>query len=114
MKKTFVKVIALALVLVTVACLFASCGKRISGKYEATLIGTGTCLEFKGGKVIAQFKLLGSYGDPVEGKYEIKDDKITLTFEGDNKDADALEGTFDFEEGDNYIKIGAIKYTKVD
>ena len=112
--KKFTKVIALVLVLSTLVCVFASCGKKLSGKYEATAFGTGTCLTFKGGKVSAQFKLLGSYGDAVEGKYQIKDGQITITFEGDDKDAKALEGTFDFEEGDNYIKIGLIKYTKVD
>ena len=110
--KKFTKVIAVVLVLATLVCVFASCGKKLSGKYEATAFGTGTCLEFKGSKVYAQFKLLGAYGDAVEGKYEIKDGKITLTFEGEDKSADALEGTFDFEEGDGYIKIGPVKYTK--
>ena len=112
--KRFTKVIAIVLVLATLACVFASCGKKLSGKYEATVIGTGTCLEFKGNKVFAQFKILGTYGDAVEGKYEIKDNKITITFEGDNEKANSLEGTFDFEEGDGYIKIGLVKYTKAD
>jgi len=111
--KKFTKVIALALVLATLTCMFASCAK-LSGKYEATVFGTGTCFEFKGNKVTVQFKLLGSYGDPIEGKYKIKDDQITITFEGENKDANAFNGTFDFEKGDGYIKIGEVKYTKVD
>ena len=54
------------------------------------------------------------YGDAVEGKYSIKDDQITITFEGDDKDAKAFNGTFDFEKGDDYIKIGGVKYTKAD
>lgn len=112
--KKITKVIAIVLVLATLVCAFASCGKKVSGKYEATVFGTGTCLEFKGSKVTVQFKLLGSYGDAIEGKYQIKDDQITLTFDGDDEDAEALEGTFDFEEGDDYIKIGSVKYTKVD
>lgn len=112
--KKFTKVIAIVLVLATLVCAFASCGKKLKGKYEATAFGTGTCLEFKGSKVMAQFKLLGSYGDAIEGEYKIKDGKITLTFKGDDKNAEALEGTFDFEEGDNYIKIGLIKYTKAE
>ena len=112
--KRFTKVIAIVLVLATLVCVFASCGKKISGKYEATVLGTGTCLEFKGNKVYAQFKLLGTYGDAVEGKYEIKDNQITITFESDDDKANNLEGTFDFEEGDGYIKIGLVKYTKAD
>ena len=112
--KKFTKVIALALVLATLTCMFASCAK-LSGKYEAIVIGgTGTCLEFKGNKVTVQFKFLGSYGDPIEGKYKIKDDQITITFENDDKEAKTLNGTFDFEKGDGYIKIGEVKYTKVD
>jgi hypothetical protein len=112
--KKFTKVIAIVLVLATLVCAFASCGKKIKGKYEATVFGTGTCLEFKGSKVMAQFKVLGTYGEAVEGKYEIKDGKITLTFEGEDKNANALEGTFDFEEGEDYIKIGLVKYTKAE
>ena len=112
--KKFTKVIAIVLVLATLVCAFASCGKKLKGKYEATAFGTGTCLEFKGSKVTAQFKLLCNYGEAVEGKYEIKDGKITLPFAGDDKDAEALEGTFDFEEGEDYIKIGLVKYTKAE
>ena len=112
--KKFTKVIAIVLVLATLVCVFASCGKKIKGRYESTVFGIGTCLEFKGSKVLAQFKLGGYYGDAVEGKYEIKDGKITITFEGDSEDAKKLEGTFDFEEGEGYIKIGLVKYTKAD
>ena len=111
--KRFTKVIALALVLATLTCMFASCAK-LSGAYEATVVGTGTRFEFKGNKVTVQFKVLGMYGDAVEGKYSIKDDQITITFEGDDKDAKAFNGTFDFEKGDDYIKIGGVKYTKAD
>lgn len=112
MKKTIVKILALTLVAVMLVTVFAACGKKLSGTYEASLIGTGTCLEFKGSKVTAQFKILGAYGDPIEGKYEINDTKITITFGSDNEDAKALEGTFDFEEGEDYIKIAGIKYDK--
>ena len=115
MKNTFVKAIAIALALVTVACVFASCGKTLKGTYEADAFGTGTSLTFKGSKVTVQFKLFGSYGDPIEGKYEIKDNKITITFaDEDADDAKNFDGTFDFEEGEDYIKIGAIKYRKAD
>ena len=113
MKNTFVKVIALALVVATLACVFASCGKTISGTYTAEALGTGAEFEFKGSKVSITVKVLGFSGDPVEGKYEIKDDKITFTFESDDSDIKKYDGTFDFEKGDDYIKIGGVKYKKV-
>ena len=112
MKNTFVKVIALALVVATLACVFASCGKTISGIYSAEALGTGAEFEFKGNKVSITVKVLGFSGDPVEGKYEINDDKITFTFESDDSDVKKYDGTFDFEKGDDYIKIGGVKYTK--
>ena len=54
-----------------------------------------------------------------EGEYEITekadgDLQITFTYPTDNKDEVIKGGTFDFEEGDGYIKIGVAKYTKLD
>ena len=114
MKKTFVKAMALALALVTVVCLVASCGTKLSGTYEAKAIGTGASFTFKGSNVTLKLSLLGFSGDGVEGKYEIKDNQITFTFESDDSDVKEYNGTFDFEKGEDYIKIGPIKYTKVD
>ena len=114
MKKAFVKVLALALALVTLTCFFASCGARLSGKYSAEVWGTGITYEFKGSKVFITLKIAGFSGDAVEGKYEIKDDKITFTFESDDDDVKKYDGTFDFEKGDGYIKIAGTKYEKVD
>ena len=114
MKNTFVKVLALTLALVTVACLFASCGTKLSGKYEATLMGTGASFEFKGSKVELRVKIGGNYSDPVTGKYEIKDDKITFTFDGENVVTKLLSGTSDFEKVDNEtVKIGLFTFKKV-
>lgn len=115
MKKTAIKVIALTLVAV-MACMFlASCGTRISGKYSAEALGTGATMEFKGSKVTTTYKALGVEVYSVEGEYEIKDDKITITYSGDDADkAKDYAGTFDFEKGDDYIKIGVFKFEEVD
>lgn len=124
MKKAL-RIIALSLVLVIAMGVFASCGKTLSGKYEATFLGTGTVLEFDGNKVKASFVInaLVTTIDvgPVEGTYTIKDDKITFDFvdesgvkdETAKKALEGLKGELAFEEGDGYIKIGDTKFTAV-
>ncbi len=107
------RIIALVLVAVMLTMTLASCG-GISGTYSAELLGTGVELEFKGSKVSARFKVLGSYGSPIEGKYKIKGDEITITFPDDDKDTKDLSGTHSFEKGDDYIKIGVVTYKSVD
>ena len=107
------KVIALALVAVMLTMTLVSCG-GVSGKYSAELLGTGVELEFKGSKVTARFKVLGSYGDALEGKYKIKGDEITITFPDGDKETEDLSGTHSFEKGDDYIKIGVVTYKAVD
>ena len=123
MKKTL-RFIAVVMVAVMLCLTLASCGKTISGKYEAeidVLLASYTATyEFSGSKVEATKKatVLGSVKTTVlEGKYEIAelDDgsmEITFTFESD--DDDIKSGTFTFEEGENYIKIAGIKYDKVE
>ncbi len=110
------KVLALTLVVAMLCLVLASCG--LSGKYEATAWGTGTELEFKGSKVYMTFKFIGMSADPVEGTYKISGDKITFDFTSDdysdkvNNMLEKFQGELDFEKGDDYIKIGGIKYTK--
>ena len=114
MKKS-VKVLALALVVVMLCVSLVSCGKKLSGEYEATILGSGVVLEFEGKKVTYTAKVLGVEAASVEGEYSIKGDEITLSFGEDDKDAKKLNGTFDFEEGDDYIKIGEFgKFEKVE
>ena len=114
--KRSIKVLALVMTAVILCLTLASCGNSLSGTYTMEVLGTGTELEFKGKKVIMTAKVAGAeVGDPVEGKYSIKDDKITFEFESDDKDAKEYSGTFDFEKGDDYIKIGTLgKFTKKD
>ena len=111
MKKT-IRVMALVLALATVLFVFAACGKTLSGTYSAEVLGTGATYEFKGSKVTVTAKALGVVAFEAEGTYKIDGDQITFTFEGDEKDAKEYNGTFTFEEGDDYIKIGLVKYTK--
>ena len=112
MKKS-VRILAVVMAVLMVTLVLASCGKTLKGVYSAEIAGTGNTLEFSGKKVTITYKFLGKQvGDAVEGTYKIEDNKITITVESDNQDIGSLNGTFDFEEGEGYIKIGIIKYTK--
>ena len=110
---TMKKIIALVLVAVMLTMTLVSCG-GVSGTYSAELIGSGVELEFKGSKVSARFKVLGMYGDPIEGKFKVKGDKITITFDDGDKKTEEISGTHSFEKGDDYIKIGVVTYKAVD
>ncbi len=115
MKKVIKAVAVLALALI-VCMSFVSCGKKLSGKYEADIVIAKVQLEFSGNKVTLKPSVFGVAGHEIEGTYEIDDDKITLTYGDEDKDAAEeydLSGTFDFEEGDDYIKIGLVKYKAV-
>lgn len=113
MKKS-VRILAVVMVALMLCLTLASCGKRLSGKYSAEILGSGATYEFKGSKVTISIKALGAEVATAEGKYEIKDDKITFTFESDKDEVKEYDGTFDFEEKDDSIKIGIIEYEKKD
>lgn len=114
MKKS-IRIMAVVMALLMVTLVFASCGKTLSGKYSAEALGTGCTLEFSGKNVTITYKLLGTQvGDAVEGTYSIDDDKITIEIETDSKEIGALNGTFDFVENEDSIKIGIIEYKKAD
>lgn len=119
MKKTISVVLACVLLVCTLLTL-TSCGKMLSGKYEADLSVLGT--------YTYEFGVFGNVTktvDPVigdnivsEGKYEINDagDKITFTFE--NADGVEESETVSFatviKNDVEYLEIGGVKYTKVD
>ncbi len=109
MKKT-IRVAALVMALLMVGMMFVACGKTLSGEYSAEIAGTGASFEFSGKNVTITSKIGGAEIYSADGTYEIEDDKITFSFE--NSEAKEFSGTFDFEEGDDYIKIGIVKYTK--
>lgn len=121
--KKFTKVIAAILVLATLVCVFASCGKKLSGKYTAQvgadIAGYKATYAFSGSKVTVTKTgtLLGqSSTTTIEGKYEIveNDNGMEITFTFESEDGDIKSGTYALEEGDGYIKIAGIKYTKAD
>lgn len=124
MKKS-VRILAVVMALLMVTLVFASCGKTIKGTYKAEiglsgLAGYTAIYEFSGKKVeITKTATLfgSSQTTTLEGTYEIteKDDgsmEITITL--DSEDDDIKSGTFIFEEGEDYIKIGLVKYNKVE
>ena len=112
--KNVVRVVALALVVIMACGILASCGKTLSGKYEAAVAGTGATLEFKGSKVTITFKLLGTNSDSVTATYKIDGDKITITYDDKESKDDSLNGTFDFKENDDKsITIGVVTYKKL-
>ena len=111
--KKLTKVLALAIV-VAMACLaLASCG-GLSGKYELDAFVASATYEFKGNKVTLTAEV-GGFEKSFEGKYKLVKDgdaqKIEFTFE--DKDAEKYTGSFSFEKGDGYIKIGGVKYKAV-
>ena len=118
MKKS-IKIVAVAMVVLMLCLSLASCGKTLTGEYEsdAGLFGK-TSYEFSGKTVkISYTSILGTVNS-IEGEYSIDDDEITFTFEDvdeeKEEDAKKLDGTFTFEEGEDYIKIGNFKYEKVE
>ena len=109
--KNIVRIAAVALVIVMLAATLASCG-GLSGTYETGLLGQTVAYEFKGSKVTIEVTVLGKV-ETFEGKYSIKDDKITFTFE--DADAEEYSGTETFEELDNgNVKIGGLEYKKIE
>ena len=114
--------IALAVAVLATMCLtFASCSK-LSGKYSADVLGTGTTMTFSGNKVKIGFTvtLLGEVAS-IDATYKIKGDTITFDFidedEVTNNSAkkviETLEEPVSFEKGDDYIKINGVKYKAV-
>ena len=111
MKKT-VRILALALCVCLLLTFLTACGKKLSGEYSAELMESGVTYSFKGSNVTITLNALGKIIHVVEGKYEIEDDTITFTFPGDEENTEDYVGTKSFEEGEEYIKIGKITYTK--
>lgn len=122
MKKS-VRILAIVMVVLMLAMSLTACGKKLSGKYSADVLGTGTTMTFDGSdvKIAITVTLLGEVAS-VDATYEIKDDKISfdiadeeeITNDLAKKVIKSLEEPVDFEEGEDYIKIAGVKYTKVE
>ena len=119
MKKS-IKILALTLAVVLLCASLAACGKKLSGKYSADVLGTGTTLTFDGSNVTIAITVtfVGEVAS-LNATYEIKDDKITfdiadeetVTNELAKKVVAAFEQPQAFAEGENTITIGGVTYT---
>lgn len=122
MKKS-VRILVVALALLMTMVVFASCAKTISGTYAAevdvVVLKYTATYEFSGKNVTVTKVVNPLIGDAktttIEGTYEIVENDdgsmdITLSFK--NEDEHITSGTFDFEQGDDYIKIGIVTYNK--
>lgn len=110
--KKFARVLALALCVCLMLTLLTACGKKLSGKYSAEIMESGVTYSFNGSKVTITLKAFGNIVHTVEGKYEIDEDQISFTFPSGEENAEDYVGTKSFAEGEDYIKIGGITYTK--
>ena len=120
MKKS-IRIVAMLMVVLTLCMSLASCAKKLSGEYSADVFGTGTTMTFDGSdiKIAITVTLLGEVAS-LDATYEIKDDKISFDIADEEevtndlakKVIESLEEPVAFEEGEDYIKIGDVKYEK--
>jgi hypothetical protein len=106
MKKTF-KILALVMVAAMLCCVLASCGSTLKGTYSAEVFTVRTAYTFDGKNVTIDAGALGFSKTVAEGTYKIEDNKIVFTFGEESEYA----GSFDFEKGEDYIKIQGVTYT---
>lgn len=124
MKKA-IRIISIALVIIIVGTMLASCSKMLSGTYTASiggdLAGLKTSYTFSGNRVTKTTtgSLIGSSSTTeIKGKYEIKEatdgtQSITFTFESDGSTTTSTE-TFSEGKDDNgaFVVIGGVTYYK--
>lgn len=106
MKKS-IKILALIMVAAMLTCILVSCGSTLKGTYSAEAFTVRTAYTFDGKNVSIDAGALGFSKTVAEGTYEIADGKITFTFGEDSE----YTGSFDFEKGEDYIKIAGVTYT---
>ena len=126
MKKIISTILVCVLLLGCVMSL-SSCGKMLMGKYEADVDAI-----VAGGKVVYEFtpfgytkttttEVLGFEKSSVEeGKYKIAENDegeltITFTYEVDGEEkTESVAFSQGEEDGVKYVKLGIVKYTKID
>ena len=125
MKKTL-RIVSIALVIIIVGTMLASCSKMLMGTYSSSgsvlgLAGAKVSYTFSGSKVTITVttEILGSTStSEYKGTYEIAKatdgtENITLKFEGDGS---SYSGTYSFDDGKDdtgaFIKIGGSTYYK--
>ncbi|MBP3321989.1 MAG: hypothetical protein J6M12_06515 [Clostridia bacterium] len=123
MKKS-IRILAAVLVGIVLCLCLASCGGGLNGEYESKVGSLGLIrktVKFDGDNVTVKYLVSDLAVVTVEGTYTIEDDKITFNFSNkdgaEHKDAEeyleTLRGELSFEQGDGYVKIGGVTYTKV-
>lgn len=120
--KKYLRILALVLVFVMGGIMLASCAKTISGTYEAKMQILFTeytvTYEFKGSNltVTQRHEVMGNVeADTFEGTYEIvehDDGSMDIIIDIDGGNDTIKDGTYVFEETEDYIVIGATKYYK--
>lgn len=112
--KKIISTILVCVLLVGSIFTLASCGKSLTGKYEADFALYEEIYEFgMFGKVTKTVDPISGDNTVTEGKYEFNEagDEITLTFGDDSATYDFSSGE---EDGVKYIKLGIVKYEKID
>ena len=120
---SFKKFMTTALVMVMLVCSMAACGKSLSGSYESEveLLGQSwnVTYTFKGKNVeaVSKVTILGNVQNTTStGTYELvenADGTMEITIDFENETDLFKDGTFTFEEAEEYIKIGKSQYNKV-
>jgi len=123
MKKSFKKIMTVTLVMIMLVCSMAACGKSLSGSYESEIEIFGqswnVTYTFKGKNVeaVSKVTILGNVQNTEStGTYELTENadgtvEISIDFE---TETDLFkDGTFTFEEAEEYIKIGKSQYNKI-
>ena len=122
--KKYLRILALVLVFVMGGIMLASCAKTISGTYEAEaeiLFKKYTITyEFKGSNFTVSQREVTTIGGNVEtktyeGTYEIiehDDGTMDIVIDVDGGDESFKDGTYVFEQTEDYIKIGNTTYYK--
>ena len=109
--KRIVSLVLVCVLLVGSIFSLASCGKMLTGKYEADLLVSEVTYEFGlFGKVTMTVDPIIGDNTVEEGKYEFNKDgtEITLTFGEESTTCEFSSGE---EDGVKYIKLDGIKYT---
>lgn len=111
MKKT-VRILAVVMIVTTLALTLVACSKMLRGKYVADISGMDVYYDFNG-KEVTRYIGAGGYGKTEEGTYEIvKEDGeyvIKLTFGDRTETYSFAQGR---ENGEKYIKIDGRTFTK--
>lgn len=120
---SFKKFMTTALVMVMLVCSMAACGKSLSGSYESEfeLLGQSwnVTYTFKGKNVeaVSKVTILGNVQNTTStGTYELvenADGTMEITIDFENETDLFKDGTFTFEEAEEYIKIGKSQYNKI-